>query len=115
MKNLGIVSVAATLNPKTRSLAWRRNHLSVKLEDKDGNWTELVASGVLVGKCTACDAGVLALEHSGKMQCTHCGGSVLWAWSKPQLSFLPEEESSFRGWDRGKNDALVRHRKKKKV
>ena len=113
MKNLGIISVAATLNEKTRSLHWRRNHLSIKLEDKDGNWSELVASGVLVGKCTECHEGVLALTNSGKMNCTHCNGSVVWAWSKPQLSFLPEEESSFRGWDRGKNPARERARKAK--
>lgn len=78
-----------------------RNHY-VELTDDKGNAIRLTASGVLLGKCAECIEIVVALSNIGMMRCTHCGGAVKWQWAKPQLAFLPEEESKFLGWDRGK-------------
>ncbi len=77
-----------------------KNHHFIELEDSKGNKVKLNASGLLVGNCTECEMQVFAISNSGHMACTHCGGAVKWAWSKPQLSFIAEHESEFMGMDR---------------
>lgn len=112
MENLHIASVKTFMPPSVRAVKWVRNHHFIELEDEHGNATKLLAGGVLLGECAACQAACIALQNNGKMRCTHCGGAVKWQWAKPQLAFIPEHESQFFGWDRGKNPAEERKQAK---
>lgn len=103
MKNTHIDSVRASLPKGIRSFTWVRNHHYVELEDANGNRVKLNADAVLIGECEACKERCIALSNTGAMMCTHCGGCVRWAWSKPQLAFIPEQESKFMGWAVHKN------------
>lgn len=67
----------------------------IKWEDDTGAENTLTASGVLMGKCTACDEVNIALTHQGFMQCTYCGAKVKWAWMRPKLAFLPQKASDY--------------------
>lgn len=99
MKNTEISSVRIVPPEGVRSFAWHRNHHFVELEDRDGNRTKLDAGGVIIGICDMCQARLIAFSHSGAMACTHClSTNVKWAWMKPQLAFIPEQESQFMGW-----------------
>lgn len=99
MKNQNIISAKAHMPASIRKFSWTRNHHFIELEDEQGNTVKMLAGGILAGECTECKAAVIALQHSGSMRCTHCGGAVKWAWSKPQLAFIPEHESEFFGVD----------------
>ncbi len=103
MNNTETRRVTASLPECVRSFAWIRNHHYVVLEDQEGNTTKLDATALLLGTCVECEEKVVALTNSGAMMCTHCGGCVKWAWSKPQLAFIPEHESKFMGWAEHKN------------
>jgi hypothetical protein len=93
---VSIAKVTASVHPDVKRFAWVRNHHFIELEDKDGRHIVLNASGVLVGRCEDCSAKVIAFSHLGHMLCTHCGGGkVAWAWTKPQIAFIPEQANDF--------------------
>jgi hypothetical protein len=97
------VKISASLPNEVKSISYFKNHLGIILEDHEGNTTKLNATGVLIGKCGACEAMCVALSSMGDMKCTHCGGAVKWAWHKPQIAFLPESASGFLGADAWRN------------
>jgi hypothetical protein len=90
------MKVITCLPAKIKAFSYVKNHHYVALEDVHGNKTKLNATGILVGDCVECKEKCLALSHQGNMNCTHCGGVVKWAWHKPQLAFIPENESMFK-------------------
>lgn len=92
------MKISADLPSFAHSFRYVKNHHWIEIEDKDGNKTKLNATGILVGACADCKERCVALTNQGNMTCTHCGGSVAWAWSRPQLAFVPEKESTFLGW-----------------
>lgn len=97
------ITFRAALPPGIKGVRYVKNHHFIELEDDKGNKTKLNASALLVGSCTDCKETCFAATNSGNMTCTHCGGPVKWAWSRPQLSFIPEHESQFMGIDSNKN------------
>lgn len=90
--------VTTNLPAEVKGFHFVKNHHFVELEDHAGNKIKLNADAILLGQCTACQERVVALSNNGAMMCTHCGGNVKWSWSRPQLAFIPEEESKFMGW-----------------
>lgn len=74
----------------------------VELTDNKGQVIRLRGSGLILGTCDVCQQMCAAFQNEGQMRCTHCGGPVLWQWTKPQLSFIPDGPSEYQGWDRGK-------------
>jgi hypothetical protein len=97
------IMFTAALPPGIKAVRYVKNHHFIELEDDKGNKTKLNASALLVGSCTSCKETCFAASNQGSMTCTHCGGAVKWAWSRPQLSFIPEHESEFMGVDIHKN------------
>jgi len=92
------VKIVTSLPASVKGFHFVKNHHFVELEDSEGNKIKLNAAEILVGTCTGCTQQCVALVNSGAMMCTHCGGNVKWAWSRPQLAFIPEHESQFMGW-----------------
>ncbi len=89
------MKIETHLPSDVRSISYVKNHHYIKIEDSAGNTTQLNASAILIGDCESCQEKCLAFNRIGNMRCTHCGGYVKWAWSRPQLSFIPEKESDF--------------------
>lgn len=99
MKNRQIAALTAKLPANVRRFTWVRNHHYVEVEDEQGNKAKLHAGGLVRGECTKCKAVVFATRNEGAMVCPHCLSPVMWAWSKPQLAFLPEHEAQLMGFD----------------
>jgi len=99
------VKITTNLPDDVHGIVYVKNTHFIELEDDKGNRTKLNASGLLIGQCQECKERVVALTNQGKMTCTHCGSAVKWAWTRPQLAFVPEHESKFLGWDADKNAA----------
>lgn len=93
-----------------RGITYRKNHHWIELTDDEGNVTKLNATGIVMYACktTGCkfkmfipqetDAkGQSVIANHGNLPCALCGTWMKPTWIKPQLSFLPEGESAFKG------------------
>lgn len=83
------------LPDEVKRFTYVKNHHWIELEDTQGNVTKLTPTALMMGKCKVCTEVNIALYRMGEMRCTYCGSEVEWAWSRPQLAFVPEKESDF--------------------
>lgn len=88
------IRFAASL-PQLKSVLYVRNHHFIELTDEQGNTIRLIAKSMIRGLCKTCGQTIYAETRSGAMTCPHCFGAVGWVWGKAQISFVPEDESSF--------------------
>lgn len=97
------MKVTADLPHEWKGFNYVKNHHFIQIEDQHGHSTKLNATGVLVGTCqeAGCGQENLALHMMDEMACTYCRSkNVKWKWHRPQLAFIPEQESEFVAWQK---------------
>lgn len=93
------MKIKTKLPKQVHALSYVKNSHFIELEDDDGNKTKVNATGVVRYDCIACKYTFLAFENNGEISCPVCRaiGAAKPKWYVPQLSFVPEKPSTFKG------------------
>lgn len=93
------MKIQTKLPKQVHAMCYVKNSHFIELEDDDGNKTKVNATGVVRYDCTACKYTFLAFENNGEISCPLCQakGAAKPKWYVPQLSFVPEKKSDFKG------------------
>lgn len=90
--------INAMLPAETHGVGYTENSHFIELTDRNGRKIKVDATGVVRYHCYGCQAIFLLLTNHGPLTCPVClEKKIEPRWLKPQLAFVPEEESDFRG------------------
>lgn len=93
------MKLQTNLPPRVHALAYVKNSHFLEIEDDDGNRTKVSATGIVKYECTGCKFKFFVLTNHGEISCPLCrqNGAAKPQWMTPQLSFVPEKQSDFKG------------------
>ena len=90
--------IGVNLPRKTRGVNYRENSHFIELTDANGRKIKVDATGIVRYHCMGCSAIFFLVTNHGALTCPVClQKKIEPAWMKPQLAFVPEEPSDFRG------------------
>ena len=85
--------------PGVKGFKYMGNSHFIELVDKEGGVIRANATGLVRYDCATCKSAFFMMSNHGDLSCPSCRtiGSAKPMWVTPQLSFVPEEPSDFRG------------------
>lgn len=91
-------TIATHLPEGVHGVKYVKNHHYIELIDSEGRVIKINATGIILYLCIECDEHFFMLSNKAN-GCPVCGehGQVKNVWLKPQLAFIPEQPSDFRG------------------
>ena len=95
------MKISTNLPPHVHGVTYVKNTHFIELEDDEGNRTHINATSIVKYECKDCKFIFFALSNHGTISCPLCGVKecAIPVWYEPQLSFVPEKPSKFKGID----------------
>jgi len=93
------MKIRTNLPSRVHGITYVKNTHYIDLEDDSGHHARIDATGIVKYKCDKCKFVFWTTSNHGTMACPMCHDQdcVKPAWYKPQLSFIPEKPSDFKG------------------